>query len=174
MREGDGFLLTPSGWSLRDVTPASVVSVDADGHSTGDLPPSKEAGMHIEILRRRPDLNFVCRVHGVYIVAASAMLDPGGGSLPPLCPGFVHYAYPLPMIEFMGPGSRELAEGSAQHCREPGRLALLLQNHGLIAAGPDWQTAVNVAEEVDEAASIYVLSHGRARGIRPELINRIR
>ena len=165
MRAEEGFLLTPSGWSLRDVTPESVVAVDREGRAQGDLRPSKESTMHLAILNARPDLNVVCHVHGVYIVAASAMVEPGETSLPPLCPGFCHFAYPLPMLPFMVPGSPQLAERVGQSMAQPGRCAVLLQNHGLIAAGEDWQTAVNVAEEVDEAASIFVLTHAQARPI---------
>ncbi len=165
MRDGDGSLITPSGWSLRDVTPESAVRIDAQGRSEGGLRPSKEASMHLEILRVRPDLNVVCHVHGIYIVAASAVLGPGDTSLPPLCPGFIYYAYPLPLLKFMLPGSPELCAAVADRMRAPGRNAVLLQNHGLVTAGPDWQTAVNVAEEVDEAAAIYVLTGGKARTV---------
>jgi len=156
------------------MTPDSVVRLDSNGSTLSDVKPTKEAIMHLQILNARPDLNVVCHVHGVSIVAASAMLEPGESSLPPVCPGFVYYAYPLPMLEFMVPGSAALAASAAETMLSRGRLAVLLQNHGLIAAGPDWQTAVNVAEEVDEAASVFVLSQGKAKGIDDDKIRAIR
>jgi ribulose-5-phosphate 4-epimerase/fuculose-1-phosphate aldolase len=174
VRFGDEFLVSPSNWSLRDVTPECVVRLDSNGSTLSEHKPSKEAAMHLAILRARPDLNVVCHVHGVYIVAASAMLEPGENSLPPLCPGFVYFAYPLPMLRFMVPGSAALAAGAAETMLSRHRMAVLLQNHGLVAAGPDWQTAVNVAEEVDEAASVFVHSHGKARHIGEENIRTIR
>jgi ribulose-5-phosphate 4-epimerase/fuculose-1-phosphate aldolase len=166
--------VTPTGWSLRDVALHDAALLDADGRHRSGHKPSKEASMHLDILRCRPDLNVVCHVHGAFVVAASALLEPGESSLPPLCPGFVHYAYPLPMLEFLLPGSEDLVRRCGEAMRRPGRLAVLLQNHGLVAAGTDWQTAVNVAEDVDEAASIYVLTGGKARPIPAGLVPHIR
>ncbi len=51
--------------------------------------------------------------------------------------------------------------------------ALLLQNHGLVSVGKDFQEALNVAEEIDEATRIFVLSNGTARAIPPEDLERI-
>jgi len=173
-RCAEGFLVTPTGISLRDMTPGNVVVVRDDGSSGGDARPSKELSMHFGIFERRPEVNVVCHVHGDYIIAASTMLEPGPKSIPPTTPGFVYYAHPLPMIEFYPPGSPELAAGVAAAFGADRNLrALLLRNHGLITVGQTLAEAVNVAEEVDEAARVFVLTGGKASRIPEDLFDRI-
>ncbi|MDY6971570.1 MAG: class II aldolase/adducin family protein [Thermodesulfobacteriota bacterium] len=167
-RVGDKILLTPSGHSLRLVEKDVVVTVNGKGIVLEGGEATREAGMHLGILDARPDVNVVCHIHGAYIIAATAMLAPGPASLPPLTPGFIHYVHPLPMIPFMIPGTEALAETVAREFEGGRPCALLLQNHGLITVGKDFQEAFNVAEEVDETARIYVLTYGRAKGIPPE------
>jgi len=130
--------------------------------------------MHLEVLRKKPDINVVCHVHGAYIIAASAMLSPGPSSLPPFTPGFVFYAYPLPMLPFIVPGTRELAEAVVEELSTRARGALLLQNHGLITIGRDFEETLNLAEEINEAAQIFVLGSAKAKTIPFNLLDKIR
>ncbi|MBW1850720.1 MAG: class II aldolase/adducin family protein [Deltaproteobacteria bacterium] len=167
------FLVTPSGISLRDITAESIVTVECDGGTPHDTSPSKEFSMHRLIFDQRDDVNIVCHVHGSHIIAASTILEPGPSSLPPLTPGFVLFAYPLPLIPFYIPGSPELAETVARYFKNRKLRALLLKNHGLITVGGNMAEALNVAEEVDEAAKIYFLTAGRGSKIGEDLISEI-
>jgi ribulose-5-phosphate 4-epimerase/fuculose-1-phosphate aldolase len=173
-RTGDSIFLTPSGYSLRDMEPDVVVKVNNSGEVLEGGTPTKDADMHIGILRAKPSVNVVCHVHGAYIVAATTILEPGPDTLPPLTPGFIHYAYPIPMIPFLVPGTEILAESVIRELSNEKCRALFLQNHGLVTAGKDFQEALNVAEEIDEAARIFVLTGGRAKAIPPEYLDRIR
>jgi ribulose-5-phosphate 4-epimerase/fuculose-1-phosphate aldolase len=168
LRMGERIYLTPSGYSLRDVTPEDVVAVNREGLVLEGGNPTKDMNMHLRILRDRPDVNVVYHVHGAHIIAAAAMLSPGPDSLPPLTPGFVYYAYPLPMLPFMVPGTQELAKMVATEISDGRSRAILLQNHGLVTVGQDFSEAFHVAEEVDEAARIFVLTGAKAKGIRPQ------
>jgi len=139
--------------------------VDANGILLDGRPSTKEAGLHLGVLRTRPDIHVVLHVHGDYIIAASLLLKPGPCALPALTPGFVYHAYPLAMLPFMAPGSPDLAAGVAQALSEPGARAVLLQNHGLVTVGKDFHDALNVAEEIDEAARVHVLVGGKGPAI---------
>ncbi len=173
-RAGDNIFLTPSGYSLRDVEPDVVVKVNNSGEVLEGGTPTKDAGMHLGILRAKPSVNVVCHVHGAYIVAATTILEPGPDTLPPLTPGFVFYAYPLPMIPFLVPGTEILAQSVIRELSNEKCRALFLQNHGLVTVGKDFQEALNVAEEIDEAARIFVLTGGRAKAISQEYFARLR
>jgi ribulose-5-phosphate 4-epimerase/fuculose-1-phosphate aldolase len=173
-RCGTRIWLTPTGCSLREVQPDDIAVVDAHGVLIQGETPTKEAGMHLGILRERPDMNVVFHVHGAHIIAASTLLDPGASSLPALTPGFVYYAFPLPMLPFMVPGSPDLAAAVREALAGQGARAVLLQNHGLITAGKDFREALNIAEEVDEAARVYVLTGGKAPLISGKDIDSIR
>ena len=171
---GEEIFVTPSGGSLRDMVPEMVVTLDKEGRVMGDGIPTKDVDVHLGILRVRPGVRVVCHVHGPHLIAASALLDPGPDVLPPLTPGFVYFIHPLPMIPFMAPGTKALSEAAIAEFRNPSRFALLLQNHGLITVGGHLEEAINMAEEVDEVARIYLLTRGRARAIPDEQIGKIK
>lgn len=174
VRAGDDFFLTPTGCSLRDIKPDAVVRVCASGKVLEGNEPTKDAGMHIGILTTKPDVNVVCHVHGAHIVAATSFFEPGPDTLPPLTPGFVAFAYPIPMIPFFVPGTQILAERVTEELTKKKTRAVLLQNHGLVTVGKDFREAINMAEEIDEAARIFVLTRGEAKVISKECIGKIR
>ena len=171
VRDRDTVLVTPTGRSLGFLAASDVVTVNLEGQVIGEGRPSKEADMHLLVLRGQPEARVVCHVHGSYIIAASCMLEPGDDSLPALTPGFTFFAYPMPMVPFAVPGSRELLQMVGEKAR--GRRAVLLQNHGLVTIGATIEEALNIAEEVDECARVFVLSGGRARPIPAELRDKI-
>lgn len=171
MRDGDAVLVTPTGRSLGFLDATDLVQVDLGGGVIGEGNPSKEIGMHLLILRDRPEAKVVCHVHGSYIIAASCMVEPGDDSLPALTPGFTFYAYPMPMVPFAVPGSSELLRAVGDKAK--GRRAVLLQNHGLVTVGATIEEALNIAEEVDECARAFVLTQGRAKPIPAELRGKI-
>lgn len=173
-RHEDRILCTPSGVSLRTVEPASICVVDMNGKRMEGASPTKEMGMHLGILKIRPEINVVFHLHGAHIIAASTLLHPGPDALPPLTPGFVYHAHPVPMLPFMIPGSRDLGKAAAESLSTPFTHALLLQNHGLVTVGKDFEAALNMAEEVDEAARIYVLTRGKASLIPAHLVPEIK
>jgi len=172
-RAGNETFLTPSGYSLRDMKTDLVVTINETGEILGPASPTKDVNMHLRILRARAEVNIVCHIHGAYIIAASAMLDPGPDAFPSLTPGFVCFAHPLPMIPFMVPGTETLAKTVATQLAKNNSRAVLLQNHGLVALGKDFSEALNIAEEVDEAARIFVLTAGRARVIPADDLDKI-
>ena len=174
IRVGEKIFITPSGYSLRDMVPDIVITMDREGRVLEGGIPSKDVEVHLGILSKRPNINVVCHVHGAFIIAVTTLLDPGPDSLPPITPGFVYFVYPLAMISFMVPGSKELAKATTEQFSESGCSALLLQNHGLMTVGKNFQEALNIAEEIDEVAQIYLLTDGRARIITEKDIRGIK
>ncbi|MEJ2586379.1 MAG: class II aldolase/adducin family protein [Deltaproteobacteria bacterium] len=174
VRHKDGFLCTPSARSLRTVRPETVSVLNPRGQPVKGEAPTRELGMHLAVLAKRPDMEVVFHLHGAHIIAASTLLMPGPDSLPPLTPEFVFHAHPLPMLPFMVPGSRELREAASHSFSDTQTKALLLQNHGIITVGRDFEEALNVTEAVDEAARIYVLTQGNASLIPKECIAEIK
>jgi len=164
-RSGNRILLTPTDYSLRDLHPDTVSVVNEKGLLMDGDKPTKEADMHLRILQRRPDINVVFHLHGPHIIAASTMFEPGPSTLPALTPGFIYYAYPLPMLPFMVPGTGDLAKAVTQRLSGKRASAILLKNHGLITVGKSFEEALNIAEEIDEAARVYLLTGGKATPI---------
>ena len=174
VRVGDKILITPSGCSLRDMNPEMVVTVNKEGRVLKGGTPTKDVEVHLGILHARPDINVVCHVHGAFIIATSTLIEPGPDVLPALTPGFVFFARPLTMIPFMAPGTKELARAVTEQFSNASCRALLLQNHGLVTVGENFEEAVNVAEEVDEAARIYILTNGKGEDISEDNVRKIK
>jgi L-fuculose-phosphate aldolase len=173
-RVGDKIFVTPSGCSFRNLKPERVVTVDPRGEVLDGAEPTKDVAMHLGIMEKRSKIGVVCHVHGASIIAATTLLTPGPDVLPPLTPGFVYFVHPLAMLPFLVPGSKALAQAATEKFRDPGCAALLLQNHGLVTVGGDFEEALNLAEEVEEATRIYVLTNGKAREIPEEGVKEIK
>ena len=166
-RQKGHVFITPGGKSLGSLAPDMIVKVDLAGDALERGEPSKEVLMHCAIYKRREDVRGVVHVHSPYAIAVSCILTPGTeNGLPPMTPGYVMRAGKLPLVRHLRPGSIELAE-------EVGALAathkaVLLQNHGLITFGASLQQAVNVAEEAEENAKIYLLTERKGRSLSPD------
>ena len=172
-KKGEILRVTPSGVSMRDITPASLITAELSGNILSGGTPSREFEMHRLIFQAQSDINVVCHVHGSYIVAASSILEPGPNSLPPLTPGFACLAYPISLLPFQVPGSKALEEAVGHHFMNQRPRALLLKNHGLITVGHTMAEALNIAEEVDEAARVFVLTAGKGSLIDKDLVQKI-
>src|ERR1700738_1891633 len=67
VRCGDGLLMTPSGIPPEDLTPESIVRLDASGRAEpGSLKPSSEWQMHLGIYLQRADAQAVVHCHSRY------------------------------------------------------------------------------------------------------------
>ena len=171
-RLGNSMIVTASGGSLGDVIPEDLVLVDADGVHAEGRTPTKEASLHRAILDARADAQVVIHTHNPAATAVSTLVEVGGDVLPPLTPGFTVFGWPLPLIPFYVPGTRELVDAVIANL--PEKNAILLQNHGLVVWASSASQALIIAEEIEEAAHLYLLTGGKARPIPPELARRIR
>jgi 3-dehydro-4-phosphotetronate decarboxylase len=160
VRLPDGsLLLTPTNVSLGELSAERLSRVDASGvHIAGD-PPTKEAFLHRAIYDARPSAGAIVHLHATHSAAVSCMggLDPHD-CLPPLTAYHVMKVGRLPLIPYHRPGDPALAprisELAEDHC------ALLLANHGPIVAGRTLTQAMNVIEELEETAKLFLLLRG--------------
>lgn len=150
-RLGDGMLVTPSGVPPERLTPESMVVVGADGDvPPGQMKPSSEWRMHLQILRRRPDVGGVVHCHSRH----ATILACAGKPIPA-----VHYMVgvsggaSVPVAPYATFGSEALAD--AVVAALDGRYAALMANHGQIAVAPSLRRALLIAEEIEEQAAVY-------------------
>lgn len=160
VRDGDDILITPTGRNLGMLEERDIIRMRPDGAVTGDGIPSQEWRMHC-LCYTRPDVMSVVHVHSVYASAVSCMnLDPAC-AMPVYTPGYSVRVGTLPVVPYYRPGSEELAAAVAPiivgTSSSPGRNSVLLANHGLLTVGPNLEKALNLAEEVEENAQIFLL-----------------
>jgi len=150
-RFGDGMLVTPSGVPPERLTPDAMVFVSADDIiPEGQLKPSSEWRMHMQILRRRPDVGGVVHCHSRH----ATILACAGKPIPA-----VHYMVgvsggaSVPVAPYATFGSEDLAD--AVVAALDGRNDALMANHGQIAVAPSLSHALLIAEEIEEQAAVY-------------------
>jgi 3-dehydro-4-phosphotetronate decarboxylase len=167
VRLDDGYLMTPTNSSLGRLDAARLSKLDADfAHISGDKP-SKEVFMHRAFYRARQDAGAVVHLHSTMATAVACLPDVDAENpIPPLTPYFVmRVGRSMPRIPYYRPGDAAMEpaiEAAARSAR-----AVLLANHGPVVSGRTLTDAVYAAEEVEEAAKLYVV----LRSQRPRLLS---
>ncbi|NWF92424.1 MAG: class II aldolase/adducin family protein [Syntrophaceae bacterium] len=155
--ETERVLITPSGISLRDITPEIIIEVDIEGNllkGKKDLKPSKETPFHTSIYRLRGDVMAIAHLHPPFATALSLKDKP----LPILtAPGMVNLAK-VPLVQFAFMGTKELCDYVTETVKESMEAkAYLLKGHGIIAVGPDLESAYYIADLVEDCAKVAFL-----------------
>ncbi|MEP0233408.1 class II aldolase/adducin family protein [Roseibium sp.] len=150
-RTNTGFLITPSGVPYNDLKENLIVAMDLDGGYTGEILPSSEWRMHLDIYRNRDEAAAVVHCHSPRATALSC-LRLG-------IPAF-HYMVALAggdridCASYATFGTSALSKAMLPALE--GRTACLLANHGQIAFGPTLAKALGTAEGVEDLADQYL------------------
>lgn len=146
----DGFLVTPSGMSVEQMTAAGMVHMQFDGSYEQAKKPSSEWRFHRDILINRPEINAVIHTHSMFATTLACLQK----DIPPF-----HYMIAVaggdtircaPYALF---GSQALSDNTLTALHE--RKACLLANHGMIALGCDLEDALAVTIEVENLCEQY-------------------
>ncbi len=157
VRLADGFLMTPTNSSLGRLDPLRLSKLDGTfEHVSGD-PPSKEVFMHRAFLQTRPQAGAVVHLHSTMATAVACLADADPANpIPPLTPYFVmRVGRTLPVIPYYRPGDPAMEPAIAAAARSA--QAVLLANHGPVVSGRTLTDAVHAAEELEEAAKLFLL-----------------
>jgi 3-dehydro-4-phosphotetronate decarboxylase len=161
-----GYLITPTNSSLGRLDPARLSRLDADfRHIAGDKP-SKEVVMHRAFYRARADSGAVVHLHSTQATAVACLPDVDRNNpIPPLTPYFVmRIGRRMPIVRYFRPG--DAAMEPAIHDAAIDARAVLLANHGPVVSGKTLTDAVYAAEELEEAAKLYLM----LRHVSPQLL----
>lgn len=150
VRDGNGFLVTPSGMAVEAMTPRDMVAMDFAGNAHGERKPSSEWRFHRDILQARTGAGAVIHTHATFATTLSCLRR----DIPPF-----HYMIAVaggasircaPYALF---GSQALSDEALQALQD--RNACLLANHGMIAVGADLDQALALAVEVETLCEQY-------------------
>jgi ribulose-5-phosphate 4-epimerase/fuculose-1-phosphate aldolase len=177
LRYGADILITPTGRNLGLLVKEDVVRLPLPGQGDGRRKggaakvggsgrPSQEWPMHCRCYER-PDVLCVVHVHSPYASAVSCLeIDPAC-AMPVYTPGYSARVGRLPVAPYFRPGSMELASAVGDlitgRAGVPGRNSVLMANHGLLAVGGSAEQAMNIVEEIEENARLFLLLGGRGR-----------
>lgn len=165
VRLPDGYLMTPTNSCLGRLDAARLSRLDAGfGHVGGDAP-SKEVFMHRAFYQARADAGAVVHLHSTMATAVACLADVDADwPIPPLTPYFVmRIGQKLPIVPYYRPGDAAMEPAIAGQARTA--RAVLLANHGPVVSGRTLTDAVYAAEELEEAAKLFLTLRGAA--VRP-------
>jgi L-fuculose-phosphate aldolase len=144
--------LTPSGMDYSKINEADVVVCDPDGNILeGHRKPTIEKDLHLEIYKRRDDVNAIVHTHPIYSTVFSCM----GEDIPPI----IDEAAQVLMgecrrVDYALPGTAELAENCVKALGDTA-MSCLLQSHGAVCVGKDMDNAFKVSKVLEMTAEIY-------------------
>ena len=167
----DRLLMTPKSVCKGFMSPDMMCITDLEGRKLqGDRDPSSEMLMHLEVYRRRPDVQAVVHAH------------------PPTATGFAVAGIPLdravlaevlttlgsiPIAEYATPSTKELPEAVGKYIKAHD--GMLLANHGALTVGTDLYSAYFKMETIEHFAKISLVARllGRENLISREEVLRL-
>ena len=151
----DLFAIKPSGVRYEDLTAESMVICDLDGNLVqGDLSPSSDTAAHAYVYKNMPEVNGVVHTHSNYACAWAAI----GKEIPCILTAIAdEFGGPIPVGPFAIIGDDSIGRGIVQTLSGHRSRAILMQNHGVFAIGPDATAAVKAAVMCeDNAKSAFI------------------
>ena len=142
--------ITPSGLDYFSMTAADIVICDLAGKKLeGRYKPSSELNFHMALYAHRPTIGAVVHTHSIFATTLACLHR----EIPA-----VHYLVgfagkKVPLAPYATFGTPELARNIVETIGDSN--AVLLANHGLVAAAADLPAAFNIAEEIEMVARIY-------------------
>lgn len=165
-------LSTPTSMSKGDIRERDLIELDRHGRKLrGNGRPFSEIAMHLVVYRGRSDVRAVVHAHPPKSTAFAAAGRPIEAEF---LPEFVvSIGGVVPLVPFALPGSESLNQAVIPFLEEYD--VVLLQNHGVLAWGPDLSTALLRLEHCEEAAEVILAAEalGGPKPLPDELLSRL-
>ncbi|MGX8694024.1 MAG: class II aldolase/adducin family protein [Methanobrevibacter sp.] len=150
---GDIIAITPTLKSLSNLSEKEIVIVDLDGNILTKGKPSSEVNMHLEIYKKRSDVNGIVHTHSPYATGFAH-----SSKRIKRFEGFGDIKKPfLEEIEYQKPGSRELAKNAGEGIGDED--VLILKKHGVVCVGNNLKEAELLAVFVEETAKTQFVTY---------------
>ena len=150
---GDIVAITPTLKSLANLKPEDIVLVDLDGNILTNGKPSSEVNMHLEIYKKREDVNGIVHTHSPYATGFAF-----SSKKIKRLEGFGEIKNPyLPEIDYKKPGSAELANNASNSIDNTD--VLVLKNHGIICVSENLSEAESLAVFIEESAKTQFITY---------------
>lgn len=167
----DGMLITTSGSANGYLKESEIVYTNFEGKSLEEgKKPSSEKFLHIEIYKKRPEINYVIHVHPPYLSSfASASKD----LMAPIMAENVFYFGGIPLAEYALPSTMDLVWNTVKFFDKYD--AVLMANHGFVVASKTLEDAYLKLELAESYAQVVLNTEilGGAKFLSEEQSNAI-
>ena len=151
--EGDVVAITPTLSSLGDLDPENIVLVNLDGNVINNGNPSSEIGFHLEIYKKREDVNAIVHTHSPYATGFAF-----SSKKIKRLEGFGQIKTPfIEEIEYEKPGSVELSKAISNNINQED--VLILKHHGILCVGENLKEAESLALFIEDTAKTQFVTH---------------
>ena len=151
-RYKDGMLITTSGSSNGYLEKKHIVETDFEGKSLEKgKKPSSEKFLHIEIYKKRPEINYIIHVHAPYL---SCFASAGKDLMEPIMAENVFYCGGIPLADYALPSTMQLVENTVQFFDKYD--AVLMANHGFVVASKTIEDAYMKLELAESYAQVVL------------------
>lgn len=151
-RYKDGLIITASGSSNGYLRHQNIVFTDFAGNSREKgKKPSSEKFLHIEIYKKRPDINYIIHVHAPYL---SSFASAGKDLLAPIMAENVFYFGGIPLAEYALPSTMDLVENTVKYFDKYD--AVLMANHGFVIGSKTIEDAYLKLELAESYAQVVL------------------
>jgi L-fuculose-phosphate aldolase len=163
VRDGNGrYLTTPTATSKAAVRADGLVIVDDAGRAVGGRgKPFGELGLHLAVYQSRADVNAVIHAHPPTATGFAVAGVPLAEAF--IAEAVVSLGVGVPTVPFAAPGA-DAARALLGFTRDHD--AVLLGGHGVLAWGPDLETAFLRLELVEHLAKIALVAR-QLGGVQP-------
>lgn len=160
--DGDKMLITPSGVCKGLLRPEDLLVQDFSLNVLeGSLRSTKEAALHVEVYRMRPEVGAIVHTHPAAATAFAACGIPVPDDVLIEVGTLIGK---MAVVPFAKPGSAALVEGVKRAAEES--CVFLLQNHGVVVGGRDLVDAFNKMDGLENAAKSIIFAK-LLGGIKP-------
>ncbi len=164
-------LCTPTGKSKGYLTTDQLVKVDMDGNKLeGELEPSSEVKIHLDVFKNKEGINSALHAHPPY---ATAFAVAGKALDQCVIPEIIVSLGSIPLTSYGTPSTIEIADNIREYL--PKHNAFLLENHGAFSIGEDVYQAFYRMESLELFAKISILANmtGNVNVISEENVKKI-
>lgn len=168
---GDRMFITPSGTCLGELKADDLLYMDSERRVlAGRGRPSSEMSLHLEVYRRRPDVQAVIHAHPP---VTNAFGFAGVSLAGPVIPEVVVTFGSIPTTEYATPSSEEGPEAIRDLVQHHD--VMILQRHGSLTVGSDLTDAYRKLEKLEHAAKTILATRllGRVRELTPDELDRL-
>ena len=151
-RYKNGMLITTSGSSNGYLEKKHIVETDFGGKSLEKgKKPSSEKFLHIEIYKKRPDINYIIHVHAPYL---SSFASAGKDLMEPIMAENVFYFGGIPLADYALPSTMQLVKNTVKFFDKYD--AVLMANHGFVVASKTIEDAYMKLELAESYAQVVL------------------
>ena len=154
--ENGDLWITPAAIDKGNLKPRDIILIKPDKKSIGPHKPSSEYPFHQTIYQKRPDVKAIVHAHAPALTTFSIVRK-----IPDtrIIPQAHHVCGQVGYAPYVLPGSQRLGENIADTFAKSYDV-VLLENHGVVAVGPDLLTAFHRLETLDFCARTQIHASG--------------